>query len=135
MRKTFLRLGSVLALVSVALGALGSHTLENYLEPEQLSTFETGVRYQFYHTFAILMIGVLLHFGKKSRLNIAGWLFFGGILLFSGSLYLLSIQDTLNLKLRWLGPVTPIGGLSFMAGWVFFLLSTFQHSERKSKSE
>lgn len=135
MRKGFMRIGSITAGLSVILGAFAAHTLKEYLSPEQINTFETGVRYQFYHSFAILMVGILLHFRKKTRLNWAGWLFFGGIVLFSGSLYLLSVQETLSLNLGWIGPVTPIGGVLFIAGWVLFLLSTFQQGERKKRIE
>ncbi len=135
MRKNFLRMGSITAAIGVVLGAFGAHTLEAYLGPEEIETFNTGVRYQFYHSLAILLCGLLLHYGKKSRLHWAGWLFFAGILLFSGSLYFLSVQGTLSLNLSWLGPVTPLGGLSFIAGWVFLFLSTYQQGERKKKPE
>ncbi len=135
MRKSFMRIGILMALIAVILGAMGAHLMEQHLEAEQLETFKTGVRYQFYHSFAILIVGILFHFGKKSMLSYAGWLFFAGILLFSGSLYLLSVQETLSLSLSWLGPVTPIGGLLFIAGWVFLFLSTYQHGERKKKAE
>lgn len=135
MRKSFMRIGILMALIAVALGAMGSHLLEQHLSPDDLDTFETGVRYQFYHSFAILIVGLLFHFGKKTRLTYAGWLFFAGIILFSGSIYLLAIQDTLSLKMSWLGPITPIGGLCFMAGWVFLFLSTYQQGERKKKAE
>ncbi len=135
MRKKFLRMGSIMALIAVVLGAFGAHILESYLTPEEIETFNTGVRYHFYHSFALLLCGVLLHYGKKSNINYAGWFFFGGILLFSGSLYFLSMQETLDLNLFWLGPVTPLGGLSFMIGWVLLFLSTYQTSERKKKPE
>jgi uncharacterized membrane protein YgdD (TMEM256/DUF423 family) len=133
MRKSFMRIGILMALIAVVLGAMGSHLMEQYLEPEQLDTFKIGVRYQFYHSFAIIIVGILFHFGKKSRLTIAGWLFLAGIILFSGSLYLLSVQETLSLSLSWLGPITPIGGVLFIAGWIFLFLSTYQHGERKKK--
>jgi uncharacterized membrane protein YgdD (TMEM256/DUF423 family) len=130
-----MRIGILMALIAVILGAMGSHLMEQYLEPEQLDTFEVGVRYQFYHSFAIIIVGILFHFGKKSRLTIAGWLFLAGIILFSGSLYLLSVQETLSLSLSWLGPVTPVGGLAFILGWLYLFLSTYQHGERKKRSE
>lgn len=77
MRKTFLRLGSLMALAAVAIGAFGSHGLKSMLSPEQLNTYEIGVRYQFYHAFAILAVGVLLYFRKTSLLPWAGWFFTG----------------------------------------------------------
>lgn len=131
MRKSFLRAGSIFAGAAVILGAFGAHTLEEFLTVEQLETFDTGVRYHFYHSFAILLVALLLHYGKKSRLSIAGWLFSLGIVLFSGSLYLLAIQEALGISLSWLGPITPLGGTLFILGWGFLLASTYQENERK----
>jgi uncharacterized membrane protein YgdD (TMEM256/DUF423 family) len=131
MRKPFIRIGSLMAMIAVILGAFGSHGLEDVLEPEQLDIFHIGIRYQFYHSLAILAVGLLFYFGKKSLLNYAGWLFFGGILLFSGSLYLLSLRDILAVPVAMLGPVTPVGGTLFIAGWFLLFLSTFQHHQRK----
>lgn len=126
MRKVFIRLGSLFAALAVGLGAFGAHTLAEHLTPKDLATFKTGVEYHFYHSFAILIVGVLLYYGKKSRLNIAGWLFLAGIILFSGSLYLLSVKETMNLSISWVGPITPIGGTLFLIGWGFLFASTFQ---------
>lgn len=131
MRKPFIRIGSLMAMIAVILGAFGSHGLEDVLEPEQLDIYHIGIRYQFYHSLAILAVGLLFYFGKKSLLNYAGWLFFGGILLFSGSLYLLSLRDILAVPVAMLGPVTPVGGALFIAGWLLLFLSTFQHHQRK----
>ncbi|MEL7123252.1 MAG: DUF423 domain-containing protein, partial [Bacteroidota bacterium] len=131
MRKNFLRIGGILAALAVILGAFGAHTLEEAIAPDQLEIFKTGVTYQFYHSFAILIVAVLGHFGRKSRLVIAGWLFVGGIILFSGSLYLLAVREVMNLNVAWLGPITPVGGTLFIVGWVFFILATFQEGERK----
>lgn len=133
MRKTFLRIGIILALLAVALGAFTSHVLKEYLTPESIATFETGVRYQFYHTLAIILVGVLLYVRKTSYLITSGWLFLGGIILFSGSLYLLSVQDWLGLPLSWVGPITPIGGILFIGGWALLFFSTFQENERYIK--
>lgn len=130
MRKTFLRLGSLLALIAVALGAFGAHGLRDALEAEQLRTFEIGVRYQFYHALALLSVGLLLYWRKVSLLKWAGWLFLAGILLFSGSLYLLSVRQLFALPVEWLGPVTPIGGVLFMVAWGFLLFSTYQENQR-----
>jgi uncharacterized membrane protein YgdD (TMEM256/DUF423 family) len=130
MRKTFLRLGSLLALIAVALGAFGAHGLRDALASEQLRTFEIGVRYQFYHALALFGVGLLLYWRKVSLLKWAGWLFFAGILLFSGSLYLLSVRELFALPVEWLGPVTPIGGLLFMAAWGVLLFSTYQENQR-----
>ncbi len=133
MRKTFLRLGSILALLAVAFGAFGSHGLRALVEPERISTFEIGVRYQFYHALGILLVAAIIHFGKKSFLVYAGWLFAAGIGLFSGSLYLLSLQDIFPVPTSILGPITPIGGTLFIAGWAFLFLSTYQDYQRSSR--
>jgi uncharacterized membrane protein YgdD (TMEM256/DUF423 family) len=139
MRKTFLRLGSLFALIAVALGALGSHALEEAITPEQLDTFEVGVRYQFYHALALLAVGLLLYWRKTSLLQWAGWLFAIGILLFSGSIYLLALRDLLQINVSWVGPITPVGGLLFIVGWALLLLSTYQKNQRsyrqRSKDE
>lgn len=132
MRKTFLRLGSMLALLAVAIGAFGSHGLRDLVEPERINTFEIGVRYHFYHALAILLVAVIIHFGKKSFLVYAGWLFAAGIALFSGSLYLLSMQDILPVPAGILGPVTPIGGTLFIVGWALLFFSTYQDHQRSS---
>lgn len=129
MRKKFLRIGSLSAMLAVMLGAFASHGLEGHLTPEQIDTFQIGVRYQFYHTFVILIIGVLLYFRKTKLMVTAGWLFVAGIVLFSGSLYLLAVREWLNLPVSWLGPITPIGGVFFILGWILFMVSTFQDNE------
>ena len=131
MRKTFLRIGALVAMAAVILGAFGAHSLEEVIEPERLATYDIGVRYQFYHAFALIATGVLLYFGKKNFLQYAGWLFAAGIVLFSGSLYLLSLQDVIDIPTAILGPITPIGGLLFIAGWILFFLGTFPHHHRK----
>lgn len=125
MRKRFLRIGSLLALTAVALGAFASHGLKGMLSPEELHTFEIGVRYQFYHALGILLINLFIHFGKKPLLVWAGWLFTVGVVLFSGSLYLLALRESLALPVSWLGPVTPIGGMLFIGGWAALFLSSF----------
>ncbi|MCB0571338.1 MAG: DUF423 domain-containing protein [Phaeodactylibacter sp.] len=134
MRKTFLRLGSLMALAAVAIGAFGSHGLKSMLSPEQLNTYEIGVRYQFYHAFAILAVGVLLYFRKTSLLPWAGWFFAAGIVLFSGSLYFLAIREVFQLSMDWLGPVTPTGGICFILGWALLLASTYQENQKLYRS-
>lgn len=122
----FLRIGSILAFLAVALGALGAHALKAMLSPERLASFETGVRYHLAHALAVLLLATLIHFGKKRGLVLACWLFVAGILLFSGSIYLLTLQDILTINLSYLGPITPVGGILFMAGWVMVFVATFQ---------
>lgn len=118
------------ALLAVVLGAFGAHSLKELLSVDDLSTFETGVRYQFYHAFALLAVGLLLYLRRTSLLPWAAWLFLGGILLFSGSLYVLALSELLGIDVNWVGPITPLGGLFFIGGWACLLLSTFQKNER-----
>jgi uncharacterized membrane protein YgdD (TMEM256/DUF423 family) len=112
MERIFFGLGSLSALVAVGLGAFAAHGLKARLAPDLLAVFETGVRYQMYHALALL--GVAWACGKfpGSAAVAGGWLFVAGMLLFSGSLYALALGGP-----RWLGPVTPVGGLAFLAGW------------------
>ena len=119
MHKTFLLLGSVFAGLGVALGAFGAHGLKKLVAPETVATFQTGVQYQMYHAFALLIVGILFERFPQSLLSWAGNLFIGGIILFSGSLYLLVGLKAANKEgLGAVGIITPIGGLLFIAGWV-----------------
>lgn len=125
MTKNLIRLGSLMALLAVALGAFGAHGLKEVLTTNRLAIFETGIRYHFYHSFALLITAGVAHIYPNSRSNAAGWCFFIGILLFSGSLYLLACRDILNIAhWAWLGPLTPIGGLFFIIGWALLFLAT-----------
>jgi len=128
-------MGSLFAATAVLIGAFGAHGLKAMVSPESLQTFETAVRYHFYHALGIMAVAALLHFGRKKSLVFAGWSFAIGIILFSGSLYLLSTRDVTNLSLAWLGPITPIGGLFFAAGWGLLFFSSFVHYERHYKQE
>ena len=113
MDRTFLLLAAILGFIGVALGAFGAHGLRGRLTPEMLAVFETGVRYQMYHVFALLVVSSAIgHLGSARLLAMAGWSFFAGILLFSGSLYALALTST-----GILGAITPIGGLAFLIGW------------------
>lgn len=109
--------GSFFAFTSVILGAFGAHALKEVLEPAQLQSFETGVRYQFFHAIVLVMISLK---GHHFHLSFEKWIvnLFGiGIVLFSGSIYALNLQDVMGVKLSILGPVTPIGGLLLILGW------------------
>ena len=137
MRKTFLRMGSLFALLSVAFGAFGAHSLKEFIAVDQLQSFEVGVRYQFYHSIVLFALGILLYYRKTKFMMVAGYLFVAGIILFSGSLYLLALQEIFGLPIAFLGPITPLGGLCFIAGWALLFLSTYQDNEkhfRKSES-
>src|SRR5262245_6205914 len=94
MSRTFLLVGAVFGFLGVAFGAFGAHALRSRLSPEMLAVFETGVRYQMYHAFAILIVAAVIgHLGEARLLGLSGWLFTAGILLFSGSLYALALSD------------------------------------------
>ena len=118
---------------AVILGAFGAHTLEAVLEAKQLNTFETAVRYEFYHSLALLFLGLWLYFRKTKTMEYAGLAFILGIVLFSGSLYVLSVREWLNLKVNWLGPITPLGGTFFIIGWAIILYASFQENGRTHK--
>jgi len=106
--------GAISAAIAVAAGAFGAHALRARLPAEDLATFETAVRYQMYHALAMLAVAWVLTMAPDSvPARWAGWLFLAGSLVFSGSLYLLVLTDT-----RWLGAVTPLGGVAFIAGWL-----------------
>ena len=113
MAKVFITLASFSGLLAVAFGAFGAHALKNRLDDYAMGVFQTAVQYHFYHSLALLAVGVIaLNYPHVALLRSSGWLFTLGIVVFSGSLYLLSLTG-----LRWLGAVTPIGGLAFIAGW------------------
>lgn len=123
MHKGFLRTAAWLAAIAVALGAFGAHGLKKIVPPDTVSSFETGVRYQFYHVIALLVTGILLEKFPGKWLLRAGYAFIIGILLFSGSLYLLTaIKATEQVGLQGVGIITPIGGVFFILGWVCLAL-------------
>lgn len=122
MDKTFTLLGALFAGIAVALGAFGAHALRVRLTPDQLATFETGVRYHMYHALALLAVAMVVGRWSSSVLaTVAGWCFVAGILLFSGSLYLLSLGGA-----RGLGAITPVGGVAFLAGWACLALAAIR---------
>ena len=113
--------GLSFACLGVVIGAFAAHGLKPLLSLKEINNFETGVKYQFYHAFALIILGIL---GAIIPLNerlfkVAGFLFFIGIILFSGSLYLLSTQSLFNISIPLLGPITPLGGSLLIFGWLF----------------
>ena len=117
-QKLFLVLGAALAGTAVVLGAFGAHALRSRLPTDQLAVFETGVRYQMYHALALFAVAWLAEKSPGRGAAAAGWLFIAGTLFFSGSLYLLATRTLTGLEhARWLGPITPLGGLCFITGW------------------
>jgi uncharacterized membrane protein YgdD (TMEM256/DUF423 family) len=125
MSRIFLLLGSALGFIAVALGAFGAHGLEAILSPERLEVYQTGVQYQMFHVTALLVVGVLCHFSKESSslLKWTGYLFIVGILLFSGSLYLLTLTGVTAL-----GMITPLGGVAFLMGWGFLFYHVYKQA-------
>ena len=121
MDRTFLLVGALAGFIAVAFGAFGAHALRGRLSPEMLAVFETGVRYQMYHAFAVLIVAIATARFDGWLVRAAGWSFTLGIVLFSGSLYALALTGTTAL-----GAITPIGGVLLIAGWaclaVFALL-------------
>lgn len=119
MHRGFLLTATLLGALAVALGAFGAHGLKQIVPPETVATFDTGVRYQFYHVFALLIAAILYEKFPVKTLRIAGRFFIVGILFFSGSLYALTaMKATGNVGLGGLGLITPIGGLFFITGWL-----------------
>ncbi len=132
MHKGFLLVASILGALAVGLGAFGAHGLKKIVPAETVSSFETAVRYQFYHVIALLATGILYaHFPHK-WLRWAGNCFIIGIILFSGSLYVLTmLKATDTVGLTGIGAVTPIGGLFFMAGWLLLFFGLLKKQEVK----
>ena len=119
MNKTFLITAAIIGALSVALGAFGAHGLKDKLNEYTLGIFETAVRYQFYHVFALVAVGLLFQSYNNGWMLWSGRLFIAGMILFCGSLYALTyFLANNNESMKWLGAVTPFGGLCFIAGWV-----------------
>lgn len=112
MERVFLVLGALSAFIGVAAGAFGAHALKSRMAPEMLEVFRVGVRYQMYHALALIATAWVLARWPSPTVAVGGWLFAAGTVLFSGSLYLLSVSGE-----RWLGMITPLGGAAFLAGW------------------
>ena len=123
MQKKFLKTAAVLGALSVILGAFGAHALKQLISDKNLQTYETGVRYQFYHVIALFITGILYKDFTNNYLQWAGRLFCLGILLFSGSLYLLSFIELTDMTgLKWVGAITPLGGVCFIIAWLLLAL-------------
>jgi uncharacterized membrane protein YgdD (TMEM256/DUF423 family) len=121
MDRVFFALGAVLAALGVAAGAFGAHGLRDRLSPDLLAIFETGARYHVYHALGLLAAGWAYSRWPGALVTTSGWLFVAGVVIFSGSLYLLSMTGT-----RWLGAITPIGGVAFLAGWICLAVAAWR---------
>ena len=115
-------IGSALMALAVGLGAFGAHGLKSHLSENMLQTYKTGVDYHFYHALGLLLIGVLAATMPSSLLKWSAICLTAGIVLFSGSLYILSISG-----IKWLGAITPFGGLSFIAGWILLFVAVWRN--------
>jgi uncharacterized membrane protein YgdD (TMEM256/DUF423 family) len=128
MHKGFIKTAALLGALSVMLGAFAAHGLKQVLSPDNLQVFETAVRYQFYHVFALLAVGIFYKEFPGKFMQWAGRLFIAGIILFSGSLYLLCYVKHNALPLNWLGAITPFGGAAFIAGWVMLFWAVLKRN-------
>lgn len=122
--KSLIVTAGLLGCIAVMLGALGAHALKNALTPEQIDSFNTAVRYQMWHALALL---ALLFLGEKIKgLKLIFWLWLIGVILFSGSIYLLNIDELINQNLSFLGPITPLGGICLIAGWIALVIGALR---------
>jgi uncharacterized membrane protein YgdD (TMEM256/DUF423 family) len=135
MHRLFLITAASLAALAVILGAFGAHGLKQVVPMETISTFETGVRYHFYHSFALLATGMLYERFRNKWIIFAGYSFITGIILFSGSLYILTLlKATQTAGLREIGIITPFGGLFFIAGWISLVIAFNTKNQTALKS-
>lgn len=127
MYKSFLIIATILGALAVALGAFGAHGLKSKVDEYTLGIFETAVKYQFYHVFALLAAGILFQAYNNNWMLWSGRLFIIGIAIFCGSLYALTFfLANGNDNMKWLGAITPIGGVSFIAGWICMAVSIWK---------
>lgn len=120
--KVFLILGAVNALIAVVLGAFGAHALKTRLSAELMAVYQTGIHYHLIHALGLLLVGLLAtQLPASAYLRWSGWLMMAGIALFSGSLYALSVTG-----LRWLGAITPVGGMAFILAWALFIMAALK---------
>lgn len=124
--RTILTVAAISGLIAVSLGAFGAHVLKGIISPEMLEVYKTGVQYQFYHTFALLAVGILMNFNQSKTLTWSAYLFTTGIILFSGSLYLMAFTGV-----KGLGIITPFGGITWIAAWILLIV----HSSKVTTSK
>jgi uncharacterized membrane protein YgdD (TMEM256/DUF423 family) len=127
MHKRFLIAGILLAALAVALGAFGAHGLKKIADEQSVEVFKTGVQYQFYHALALMLTAILADKLLSKAIKWAGYAFIAGIILFSGSLYAITTFKTMPAEVpKFIGPITPLGGLSFIVGWLFLLIAVLK---------
>lgn len=115
--------GALTAMLGVALGAFGAHALKGRLDPQMLIVWQTAVQYHLAHALGIVLVAIAAAHWPHTAMSWAGWTMFAGVVLFSGSLYLLAFTGV-----RWLGAITPLGGLAFLAGWLLFAYAVWRAS-------
>jgi uncharacterized membrane protein YgdD (TMEM256/DUF423 family) len=118
MARSIVIIAALLGALSVGLGAFGAHGLKQIVTETQVATFETGVKYQMYHAFFLLFIGICHYLSEKAK-KVVLYLVLSGVLFFSGSIYLLTFKDLIDVNLKIIGPITPVGGLMLIAAWVY----------------
>jgi len=124
--KIVLTIAAISGLMAVILGAFGAHVLKGIISPEMLETYKTGVQYQFYHTFALITAGILMNFNQSKALKWSAYLFILGMILFSGSLYVLAISG-----IKMLGIITPFGGITWIAAWILLIVHCSKLADSK----
>lgn len=133
MHNGFIRTASILGILSVALGAFAAHALKEQISDYAVNIFETGVRYQFYHVFALLAAGIVYKEFPNKFIKWSGIFFITGIILFSGSLYcLMYVKGAVMPGYKWLGAITPIGGVFFILGWLLLFIGSFKNKKQTS---
>jgi uncharacterized membrane protein YgdD (TMEM256/DUF423 family) len=129
--KSLLITGSILLALAVAFGAFGAHIVQDMLTPDRFEVYKTGVEYHFYHALGLLILGaVSMQLDESKWLKWSGYSLLAGIVIFSGSLYFLTLTDT-----GWLGMITPLGGFAFILGWVFFAIGIMRTPDSLSGKE
>ena len=124
MTNRFVGLGALNAFIAVAAGAFAAHGLKNSIPPESLAVFKTAANYQMMHALGLILIGILSTITPHKTHNMAGWFMLSGIILFSGSLYILSLSS-----IKWLGMITPVGGLCFLIAWLILCKHTLFYKQ------
>lgn len=128
MKEFILILGGIYGALAVVFGAFGAHALKKVLDAEQLKSFETGVKYQMYHALLLILVGVIFPFLNFSQ-NLMGWFLVLGVFLFSFSIYGLVLSSARGRKMSFLGPITPLGGLLLVLGWILFTINVAELAE------
>ena len=130
MTKKTLIISGILGCTAVIFGAMGAHALKKLITAEQLISFETAVKYQIYHALAILILGIIYKNSPSKYLKYSINLFLAGVIIFSGSIYFLSLKDLLGFKfINYLGPITPLGGILLISGWIFIIIEGLKMKE------